>query len=74
MIMKLTINGEKKEVARESMTVKELLAIQGVEMPDMVSVQINGDFLERDAFDSKTVREGDEIDFLYFMGGGGFAW
>lgn len=73
MIMKLTINGEKKEVARESMTVKELLAHQGVEMPDMVSVQINGDFLERAAFDSRIVREGDEIDFLYFMGGGGSA-
>lgn len=73
MIMKLTINGEKKEVVRESMTVKELLAQQGVEMPDMVSVQINGDFLERDAFDSRIVKEGDEIDFLYFMGGGGSA-
>ncbi|MCG8343634.1 MAG: sulfur carrier protein ThiS [Chlorobiales bacterium] len=71
--MKLTINGEKKEVVRESMTVKELLAQQGVEMPDMVSVQINGDFLERDAFDSRIVKEGDEIDFLYFMGGGGSA-
>lgn len=73
MIMKLTINGEKKEVVSESMTVKELLAQQGVEMPDMVSVQINGDFLERDAFDSRIVKEGDEIDFLYFMGGGGSA-
>lgn len=73
MIMKLTINGEKKEVVSESMTVKELLAQQGVEMPDMVSVQINGDFLERDAFDSRIVKEGDEIDFLYFMGGGGCA-
>ena len=68
--MKLTINGEKKEVASESMTVTELLANQGVEMPDMVSIQINGDFLERETFDSRAVRDGDEIDFLYFMGGG----
>ncbi|PWW82195.1 MULTISPECIES: sulfur carrier protein ThiS [Prosthecochloris] len=68
--MKLTINGEKKELTSETMTVTELLALQGVEMPDMVSVQINGDFLERDAFDSKVVRDGDEVDFLYFMGGG----
>ena len=71
MIMKLTINGEKKEVAPESMTVTELLIQQGVEMPDMVSVQVNGGFVERDAFDSCTVKDGDEIDFLYFMGGGG---
>ncbi|MCG8342533.1 MAG: sulfur carrier protein ThiS [Chlorobiales bacterium] len=68
--MRLTINGEKKEIAPESMTVTELLIHQGVEMPDMVSVQVNGDFIERDAFDSKVVKEGDEVDFLYFMGGG----
>lgn len=69
--MNLTINGEKKEVAPESMTVTELLIHQGVEMPDMVSVQVNGGFVERDAFDSWIVRNGDEVDFLYFMGGGG---
>lgn len=68
--MQLTINGEKKEVTPETMTVTELLAYQGVEMPDMVSVQVNGDFLEREAFDSRVVKEGDEVDFLYFMGGG----
>ena len=68
--MQLTINGEKKEMTPETMTVTELLAHQGVEMPDMVSVQVNGDFLEREAFDSRVVKEGDEVDFLYFMGGG----
>ncbi|MCG8375684.1 MAG: sulfur carrier protein ThiS [Chlorobiales bacterium] len=68
--MQLTINGEKKEVTPETMTVTELLAHQGVEMPDMVSVQVNGDFLEREKFDSRVVKEGDEVDFLYFMGGG----
>ena len=66
----MTINGEKKEMTPETMTVTELLAHQGVEMPDMVSVQVNGDFLEREAFDSRVVKEGDEVDFLYFMGGG----
>ncbi|WP_294347230.1 sulfur carrier protein ThiS [Prosthecochloris sp.] len=68
--MKLTINGERKELSSDTITVTELLALQGVEMPDMVSVQINGDFLERNVFDATVVREGDEVDFLYFMGGG----
>ncbi len=71
--MKLKINGEQKEVTPESMTVTELLKDQGVEMPDMVSVQVNGGFIERDAFNSSVVKEGDEVDFLYFMGGGCFA-
>ncbi len=68
--MKLTINGEKKEIVPESITVTDLLAHQGVAMPDMVSVQVNGDFIEREAFDSRVVGDGDEVDFLYFMGGG----
>jgi len=36
----------------------------------MVSIQLNGQFVNRDDFDSTQVAEGDELDFLYFMGGG----
>lgn len=36
----------------------------------MVSVQLNGEILERDDFTSKVVGDGDELEFLYFMGGG----
>jgi sulfur carrier protein len=39
----------------------------------MVSVQLNGEFLKREEFDSTLVREKDEVDFLYFMGGGSGA-
>lgn len=68
--MKLIINGEQKEIAEESLTVTELLSNQGVGMPDMVSVQVNGNFLDRENFGTTSVKNGDEIDFLYFMGGG----
>ena len=40
-------------------------------MPDMVSVELNGEYLDRDVFDSTPVKDGDEVEFLYFMGGGG---
>ena len=46
--------------------VKELL----VENPEMVSVQVNEEFAERDDWDTIQIQEGDKIDFLYFMGGG----
>jgi len=36
----------------------------------MVSIQLNGEFVVRDDYDSTLVNEGDEVDFLYFMGGG----
>ena len=52
------------------MSITKLLELKDVKMPDMVSVEYNGDILERDAFATTQVQEGDEIEFLYFMGGG----
>jgi sulfur carrier protein len=68
--MNITINGEKEEVTLTSNTVTELLKEKKVEMPEMVSVEINGEMLDRSAFESTKVKDGDEIEFLYFMGGG----
>lgn len=68
--MKLTINGRADTIEKEKLSVIELLQMKDVEMPEMVSVQLNGDILERSDFDSTFVAEGDEVEFLYFMGGG----
>ena len=68
--MKLTINGETVELAEESLNVSELLKKRDVKMPDMVSVEYNGEMLDRENFDSTIVKDGDELEFLYFMGGG----
>lgn len=67
--MNIRVNGEVKEI-KDGVTVTEILSIENVEMPDMVTVQLNGEFLERDTFKALTLKDGDEIDFLYFMGGG----
>lgn len=68
--MQVTINGEKKELSGDSLTIAGLLAVEAVESPDMVSVQLNGRIIEREAYETTTVGNGDEIEFLYFMGGG----
>lgn len=68
--MKITINGEKKNIERESLTITELLGIENVKMPEMVSVEYNGEMLDRESFDKTQVKNGDSIEFLYFMGGG----
>ena len=39
-------------------------------MPEMVSVEINGQILRRPEFDTTALKEGDKVEFLYFMGGG----
>lgn len=68
--MKIKINDKDKIIDSGSLTVKELLKIAEVENPEMVSVQLNGEFVYRDAMDKTHVKDGDAIDFLYFMGGG----
>lgn len=68
--MTVTINGQTDTIDSDRVSVLELLSLKDVEMPDMVSVQLNGDILEREKFDSTFIRENDEVEFLYFMGGG----
>ena len=68
--MTLTINGKSDSIDQEKLSVIELLKMKDVEMPEMVSVQLNGDILERSDFESTLVGDGDEVEFLYFMGGG----
>ena len=67
--MKITVGGEKKEVA-EGLTVAELIELEQVETPEYVTVSINEEFIDRSTFESRVLREGDEVEFLYFMGGG----
>jgi sulfur carrier protein len=65
----ITVNGEKQEVALP-ITVSGLIKQNNVAEPEMVSVQVNEEFVEREDFDTKTFNDGDTVDFLYFMGGG----
>lgn len=68
--MVINVNGRKEELTAEELTVTALLQVKEVPDPDMVSVQLNGEILERDHFATATVTTGDEVEFLYFMGGG----
>ena len=67
--MKIKVNGVLQEV-ETGLSIAGLLVRNNVEQPDMVSVQLNGEFVQRDRFAVTVLREGDEVDFLYFMGGG----
>ncbi|MDR0467588.1 MAG: sulfur carrier protein ThiS [Campylobacteraceae bacterium] len=68
--MKININGETKEFSQNKLSVVELLKIEKVEMPDMVSVQLNDEFLRQPEYEETLLKDGDVINFLYFMGGG----
>lgn len=65
----IKVNGESQEVVLP-MTVEELIKNNNVENPELVSVQVNEEFLDRNDYARRQVKDGDEIDFLFFMGGG----
>lgn len=65
----IKVNGEAQEV-NLPLTLSELIKINKVLQPEMVSVQVNEDFVEREDWDTTAIKEGDSVDFLYFMGGG----
>ncbi len=67
--MKLVVNGKESNLAERS-TIIQLLNEQEVKMPEMVSVELNGQILKRSEFENTTLNEGDKVEFLYFMGGG----
>lgn len=68
--MQITVNGETKDFTEEQVNVSLVLARQHVESPDMVAVQVNGAFVDKGEFDALLLKDGDSVEFLYFMGGG----
>ncbi len=66
---KIKVNGKEQELD-SPVSVIDLIKKNDVEQPEMVSVQINGEFVDRANFSVVNVKDGDEVDFLYFMGGG----
>ncbi len=66
---KITVNGEAQEV-KLPLSLTQLIKQNNVEQPEMVSVQVNDDFVDRTEWDDIQIKEGDSVDFLYFMGGG----
>lgn len=67
--MTITVAGNKKDVA-EGLTVAQLVIDENVETPQYVTVTINDEFVEIGAFESTVLKDGDVVEFLYFMGGG----
>ena len=67
--MKITVAGVTKEVA-DGLTVAQLIEQEKVETPQYVTVTINDDFVESGTFETTVMKDGDNVVFLYFMGGG----
>jgi sulfur carrier protein len=70
--MNLVVNGKDTNIT-DGLTISELLVEENVKMPQMVSVELNGQILKRSEFDRTVLKDDDKVEFLYFMGGGNGA-
>ena len=66
---KIQVNGKNQELELP-LSLIELIKKNDVSQPEMVSVQLNGEFVVSEQFGITYLNEGDEVEFLYFMGGG----
>ena len=66
---KIYVNGDAQEVSLP-LNVSELIKQNNVQQPEMVSVQVNEEFADANDWERIQLKEGDKVDFLYFMGGG----
>ncbi len=67
--MNLVVNGKETNIS-DGLAVSQLLVQENVKMPDMVSVELNGQILKRTKFEETILKDDDKVEFLYFMGGG----
>lgn len=67
--MKITVAGDTKEV-KDGITIAELIEVEKVETPEYVTVSVNDEFAKSEDFATQVLNEGDNVEFLYFMGGG----
>ncbi len=65
--MQIQINGKMEEI--QAGTVLDLLKAKNID-PHMVAVELNSQMVERDVLETTAVKEGDQVEFLFYMGGG----
>ncbi|HWS00130.1 MAG TPA: sulfur carrier protein ThiS [Prolixibacteraceae bacterium] len=66
---RIIVNGKEQEM-EGSILLIDLIKRNDVQQPEMVSIQVNGEFVNRENFETTHIGPGDEVEFLYFMGGG----
>lgn len=65
--MRVKINGKSEDVQGE--TVLDLLKAKTID-PQMVAVELNSKMIERDQLAATAIKDGDALEFLFYMGGG----
>ena len=69
--MKLSINGEPREIEASAMpfTLSALIASLGMKS-DRVAVELNREIVSRDRWAETLLNDGDKLEVVHFVGGG----
>ena len=67
--MTVVIAGEKKEI-EQGTSIAKLIVDEKIENAEYVTVSLNDEFVDRADFEKTELKENDNIEFIYFMGGG----
>jgi thiamine biosynthesis protein ThiS len=67
--MNITLNGEGKTVP-DGITIQGLLEFLKIQ-PQRVAVELNLDIVKKDKYGMTTIKEGDSLEVVSFMQGGG---
>ena len=65
--MQISINGKPETI--EATTVLDVLNAKEID-PQLVAVELNTEVVEREQLPNTTLKDGDKLEFLFYMGGG----
>ena len=68
MSIKIRLNGKDQEIS-DKMTVSDLLLKWKIR-PELVTVEVNENILQKLEYDGTEIKQGDNVEFVFYMGGG----
>lgn len=68
--IKIKLNGKENEI-KSGLSVNDLLVKWKIR-PELVAVELNESILQKLDYDSTFLKQGDSLEFVFYMGGGKF--
>ena len=68
MAIKIFLNGKEESLENE-ISILELLKKKNIR-PEVVTVELNEKIIDRKDYPTTIIKEGDKLEFVFFMGGG----
>ena len=66
--MKIKLNGKQQQI-QDGLTVSDLLLKWKIRA-ELVTVEVNETILQKLDYDATKIKEGDNVEFVFYMGGG----